>query len=92
MSWGVVTGTSEYTPGSWVPLAFRCAGATCGRAAPLAALSRARQYLPHGGDRPLLGGGMKKRFVVPVLKEAASLTQLTQVLVSGQEYDAVLPD
>lgn len=30
---------------------------------------------------------MKKRFVVPVLREEASLAQLTQVLVSGQERD-----
>jgi hypothetical protein len=27
---------------------------------------------------------MKKRFVVPVLREEASVTKLTQVLVSGE--------
>jgi len=31
---------------------------------------------------------MKKRFVVPALREEAPLAQLTQVLVSGRQEDS----
>lgn len=32
---------------------------------------------------------MKKRFVLPVLREEGSVARLTQVLVSGQEADGL---
>lgn len=34
---------------------------------------------------------MKKRFVVPVLREEASLATMTRVLVSGEDVDGFNP-